>query len=113
MNYSIDNHPSEEVLLENALHFDGEEEIRAHLNECEECSEFVDEMQMIGKDICDIKEEDIPFQLQSKILSITKKKQGKSVVVYLQNWYKNPFLFGLITALSAVMLFVVFEFFLQ
>ncbi len=113
MKYSAINHPTEDSLVSFALQLDGDEEVRKHLDDCQECLEYTDEIRMVGEDIEKIEEQEIPSDVQNRILSIARKKTGmENVSLLLRDWYKKPFLYGLFSALAAVMFYLIFEFFL-
>jgi hypothetical protein len=109
MTYSLLNHPSEDSLISCALQ-GGDDEVRQHLEECQACLEYTEEIREIGEDIRKIEEEEIPPGVQSRILSMAKKKTGmENVFLFLRDWYKKPFIYGLLSALAAIMFYFAFE----
>ncbi len=111
MNYTVDNHPTEEVLGLCALD-DQYKEIEEHLDSCESCREYVEDIRSIKSEIQSLGEEDIPPALDQRILSIMKDKSAsKRIPPFITEWYKRPFVYGILTVLTAILLYVVFEFF--
>lgn len=111
MNYTVDNHPTEEVLGLCALD-DQYKEIEEHLDSCESCREYIDDIRSIKNEIESLGEEDIPPALDQRILSIMKDKgKSKSIPPFISEWYKRPFVYGILTVMAALLLYVVFEYF--
>jgi hypothetical protein len=112
MSYTTICHPSEEILVDCALH-ETNDEVQNHLFECTECNSFVQDVQMMKEDIAGICDEEIPQYLENKVLAIAKLNRPENYLyTFLQNWYKNPFLIGIITAIAAVLSYVIFTIFL-
>lgn len=111
MNYTVDNHPTEEVLGLCALD-DQCSEIEQHLEYCESCKEYIDDIRSIKHEIASITEDEIPPALDQRILSIMKDKgKSKSIPPFILEWYKRPFIYGILTVMAALLLYVVFEYF--
>lgn len=112
MNYTVDNHPTEEVLSLCALD-DKCDGIESHLQYCDSCRELVDEIRAIKSDLVSFSEEEIPATVNERILSIMKDKNRENKLpMFVLDWYKRPFIYGIITALAAVLSYVVFAYFL-
>jgi predicted anti-sigma-YlaC factor YlaD len=111
MKYTATIHPSEEILAGCALD-SVDEEIRDHLAECSQCSEFVEDMRTICQEIADLDEQQIPLYLHEKILAIANQRKNSKIVTVIQNWYRNPFFYGIMTVLFAVFAYVIFFIFL-
>lgn len=112
MNYTIENHPAEDVLSACALdeHCDS---IEKHLEMCHICREFVEDVRAVRDDIIKIEDEEIPSGLKERILSIAKEKnKAKRISPFICEWYKRPFAYGIITVLIAILSYVLFTFFL-
>ncbi|NLE00482.1 MAG: DUF3379 domain-containing protein [Fibrobacter sp.] len=113
MSYTATNHPSEEILVGCALD-EIDAEVAKHISECDTCNEFVKDIRAIEKDIETIGEAEIPEYLNKKVLSITKmNRPGNYLQSFLQNWYKNPFFYGMLTILAVILSYIVFEVFMQ
>ncbi|HEX2957253.1 MAG TPA: hypothetical protein VHO70_10495 [Chitinispirillaceae bacterium] len=111
MNYTVDNHPTEEVLGLCALD-DQYKEIEEHLESCESCREYIDDIRSIKSEIESLGEEEIPPVLNQRILSIMKDKgTSKRIPPFIQEWYKRPFIYGILTVMAALLLYVLFEYF--
>lgn len=99
-------HPSEEVLVECALH-EADAVLLAHIEQCAECSEFVEDIRMVGHDISSLDDEPIPERINAAILAIARKKRPENYVWnFIQSWYKNPFLVGIVTIAVILLLYV-------
>jgi hypothetical protein len=106
------NHPSEDSLISCAL-LEGDEEVSEHLFQCETCNEFVEDIRIICNDISSIEEEDVPLSLQKRILNITKRKKTHCRLLdFIQTWYRNPLVIGMITILAAIFSYFFFDFLL-
>ena len=112
MNYTIDNHPDEEILSACAL----EEEcdtIEQHLDLCSTCREYVEDVRAVRDEIASIGDEEIPSGLNERILAIAKENnRAKRTPPFIQEWYKRPFVYGIITVLVVILSYVLFTFFL-
>jgi len=111
MNYTANCHPSEEILTGCALD-DADDELRVHLAECSQCSEFVEDIRTICHEIADLEEQQIPQQLHEKIMAIANQQKGAKVITFIQNWYKNPFFYGIMTVLFVIIMYAIFIIFL-
>lgn len=111
MNYTDNCHPSEETLTSCALD-NASDELRDHLAQCSQCSEFVEDVRTICQKIESFDELQIPQHLHEKILAITSQKKSAKVVIFIQNWYKNPFFYGIMTAFFAIVVYAIFVFYL-
>jgi predicted anti-sigma-YlaC factor YlaD len=108
----MDNHPTEEVLSLCALD-DQCATIESHLQSCDSCRELVDDIRSIKSNLASFGEEEIPPTLDERILSIMKEKnKSNRLPPFIQEWYKRPFVYGIITALAAVISYVIFAYFL-
>ena len=111
MSYTIDNHPTEDVLSACALE-EQCDSIEQHLDMCSTCREFVDDIRTVRDEIASIGEEEIPVSLNNRILSIARSNNKmKQIPPFIQEWYKRPFVYGIITALAAILSYVIFIFF--
>jgi hypothetical protein len=107
MNNTLSHHPTEEALVDYALH-DADEALLEHIEQCMECSEFVEDIRTVGNDIASLDDEPVPERLSAAILAITRKKRPENYVLnFLQSWYKNPFLIGIVTIGMVLLLYVV------
>ena len=105
MNYTATHHPTEEALVECALH-PGDEELLAHIEQCTQCSDYVDDIRMVSEEITALDDEPVPERVNTKILAIARSKRPENYVLnFLQNWYKNPFLIGLVTIALIMLLY--------
>ena len=111
MNYTADCHPSEEILTGCALD-NADDELLIHLEECSQCSEFVEDIRNICHEIADLEEQQIPQHLHDKIMAIVSQKKGSKVINFIQNWYRNPFFYGIMTVLFVIIVYVIFIFLL-
>lgn len=111
MNYTTNCHPSEEILAGCALD-NTDEELRIHLAECSQCSEFVEDVRTICHEIANLEEQQIPLHLHEKIMAIAHQKKEARMVTFIQNWYKNPFFYGIMTVLFTIIVYVIFIIFL-
>ncbi|MFP4162749.1 MAG: hypothetical protein ACLFQB_03360 [Chitinispirillaceae bacterium] len=105
MGYTIKEHPTEEELIEFALGEQIGEEIREHVQSCTCCSEYIEEMKNVKEAFQEIEDVEVTPSVTNKIFAATKKKTFQSrAMVFIQNWYKYPFLLGLLT-IGAILLF--------
>lgn len=111
MNYTANCHPSEETLTGCALD-NASEELRIHLAECSQCSEFVEDVRTICHEIESLDEQQIPQHLHEKIMAITSQKKSAKIITFVQNWYRNPFFYGIMTVLFAIIVYAIFISFL-
>lgn len=101
------NHPTEEALVECALNV-GDGKILAHIEQCSQCSDYIEEVRTVSRDIAAIDDEPVPERLASKILAIAHCKRPENfVMTFLQTWYNNPFLIGLATVGAILLLYAV------
>ena len=106
------NHPPEDSLISCAL-LERDEEISEHLFQCGSCSEFVEDIRTICNDISSIEDEDIPLSLQKKIYHITKKRaKHYRFLNFIQTWYRNPVVIGMIAVFAVLFSFFFYMFFL-
>ena len=106
MSYTATHHPTEESLVECALH-PADAELLAHIEQCTQCSEYVEEIRMVSHEITALDDESVPERINVKILAIAHSKRPENyVLTFLQNWYKNPFLIGLVTIALILLLYV-------
>ena len=97
MNYRSSHHPTEEALVEYALH-EADEALLTHIEQCTTCNEFVEEIRIVRNDIAAMEDEPVPERISSAILAIARRKRPENYVMnFLQSWYKNPFLIGIVT----------------
>lgn len=106
MSYTTLHHPTEELLCECAL-YECDEELLKHIESCSECSEYVEDIRSISKDIAQIPDEPVPQRLDATILAIARHKEKSRVVTILQTWYKKPFLVGMFTVGAILLLYAV------
>jgi hypothetical protein len=107
MSLSTIHHPTEEALVDCALH-ESDEKLLAHIEECTQCSEFVEEIRMVTRDIAAIDDEPVPERVNAAILAISRSKRpGNFLFTFIQNWYRNPFLIGLATIGLILLLYAV------
>lgn len=111
MSYSTSCHPSEEVLTGCALE-KADTDVLHHLDQCAECSEFVEDVRTIKNEIAALGDEQIPMYLHEKIMAIVHQKKHSMIITFIQNWYKNPFFYGILTALFSIIVYAIFTFFL-
>jgi hypothetical protein len=105
MSYTATHHPTEEALVECALH-PADEELLAHIEQCTQCSEYVEDIRMVSKEITALDDEPVPERVNAKIMAIARSKRPENyVMTFLQNWYKNPFLIGLATIALIMLLY--------
>lgn len=105
MNYTASQHPSEETLVECALH-EADAALLAHIEQCTECSEFVDDIRTIRDGISSLDDEPVPERINAAILALARKKRPENFVVnFIQSWYKNPFLIGIVTITVIMLLY--------
>ncbi len=105
MNHATFNHPSEEALVECALH-ECDEMLLAHIEECVQCREFVDEIRTLSNEIADIEDDPVPERLCAKILAISRSRRPQNyLLTFLQHWYKKPFLIGIVTIGAILLLY--------
>ncbi len=98
-------HPTEEVLVECALDKGNEVQLE-HIKQCPQCRDYVEEIRSVYKDISSIDEEPVPERLAAKILAISRSKRPQNFVWnFLQTWYKNPFLIGIVTVGAILLLY--------
>lgn len=107
MNYTASQHPTEDVLVDCALH-EGDAMLLAHIEQCTQCSEYIDDIRTVSNDISALDDEPIPERINAAILSIARKKRPDNYVLnFLQTWYKNPFLIGMVTIAIVLLLYAV------
>ena len=107
MNYTLSEHPPEEALVECALH-EADAALLAHIEQCSECSGFVDDIKSVSGDIASFDDEPVPERLSATILAIARKKRPENfLVTFLQSWHKNPFLIGIVTIAIILLLYAV------
>ncbi len=111
MSYTANYHPSEEILTTCALD-KADQELRVHLAECSQCSEFVEDVRTICHEINFFDEQQIPLHLHEKIMAITGQKKSAKFIIFIQNWHSNPFFYGIMTAFFAIIVYAIFVFFL-
>lgn len=108
MNNRTDNHPNEEALVDYALN-EADEKLPAHIEQCVQCSEYVEEIRMVSRDLAAIDDEPVPERINTKILAIARGRRPHNyVLTFLQTWYKNPFLIGLMTIGLVMLLYLVY-----
>ena len=106
--YTSTHHPTEEALVECALH-ERDELLLAHIEQCTQCSDYVEEIRMVSRDIAAIDDEPIPERVNAKILAIARSKRpGNFLYTFVQTWYRNPFLIGLVTVGLVLLLYALF-----
>jgi hypothetical protein len=107
MNTTASHHPTEEALVECALH-EGDEMLLAHIEQCTQCSEYIEDIRLVTRDITALDDEPVPERINAAILSIARKRQPDNYVLnFLQTWYKNPFLIGMVTIGIVLLLYAV------
>ena len=107
MNYTASHHPTEDALVECALH-ECDEMLLTHIEQCTQCSEYVEDIRTVRRDIEALDDEPIPERVNAAILAIARKKRPENYVfTFLQSWYKNPFLIGIITVGVILLLYAV------
>lgn len=107
MNSTASYHPTEEALVECALH-EGDKLLLAHIEQCTQCSEYIEDIRTVSRDIVSLDDEPIPERINTAILSIARKKRPENYMVnFLQSWYKNPFLIGIVTVGIILLLYAV------
>lgn len=98
-------HPSEDTLVEYALH-ECDEMLLAHIGECVQCREFVEEILTLSNDIATIEDDPVPERLCEKILAISRSRRSRNyLLTFLQSWYKKPFLIGIATVGAILLLY--------
>lgn len=107
MKDTITCHPSEDVLTDCALD-KVDIKVESHLAQCAQCREFIEDVRTISNEIVNLNDEEIPFQLHDKIMAITRKRNNLNVISFIQNWYKKPFFYGILTALFAIIVYAIF-----
>ena len=106
MNYTTSHHPTEETLVECALH-EADALLLEHIEQCAECSEFVEDIKTVQRDIVSLEDEPVPERISAAILAISRKRRPENYVLnFLQTWYKNPFLIGVLTVAVILLLYV-------
>ena len=96
-------HPSEEKLY-GCVSDDCDEATRRHFEQCSECSEFVDSIRSISKDIASMEENAVPEQLDDAVLAITGRGKYDSHHPALPFWTINPLSIGLLSAMLLIAL---------
>ena len=97
MNSTMTNHPTDEALVECALD-ECDAKILAHIEQCSQCSDYIEAIRTVSRDIAAIEDEPVPERLAAKILAIAHSKRPDNyLMTFLQTWYKNPFLIGIAT----------------
>jgi hypothetical protein len=107
MSYTTTHHPTEEALCDCALH-ECDEELLKHIEQCVQCSEYVEGIRSISHDIASIKDEPVPERLNAAIMAITRCKEKSRIVTVVQTWYKNPFVIGILTIGLILLLYAVY-----
>lgn len=113
MGYTTIEHPTEEELIEFALGEQVRQDIEEHVRSCPKCSEYIEEMKDVKEAFQSLEDIEVSPSVTKNIFAATKDKTFQSrAMVYMQNWYRYPFLLGLLT-IGAVLLFyflVIFAF---
>ncbi|MFP4013439.1 MAG: anti-sigma factor family protein [Chitinispirillaceae bacterium] len=105
MGYTVTEHPTEEELIEYALGEQVREDVKEHVQSCHKCREYIEEMRDVKEVFQSLEDIEVSPSVTKKIFSATKDKTLHSrAMVYMQSWYKYPFLLGLLT-IGAVLLF--------
>ncbi|MBN1307899.1 MAG: hypothetical protein JXA18_08285 [Chitinispirillaceae bacterium] len=105
MNSTMNDHPTDEALIECALE-ESDGKLRVHIEQCPQCSDYIEEIRTVSRDIAAIEDEPVPERLATKILAIAHGKRPENyVMTFLQTWHKNPFLIGCATAGAILLLY--------
>ncbi len=110
MSKITDEHPSKDILAAYAL---GEEDnnVTSHISSCTECQEYIAEVKSISSVIEKFPEEDVPVNLQDKILKSIDRKGSSWFEFNSTKRIINPFLISL-GLIGLTILFYVFIVFL-
>lgn len=107
MSHIVAEHPTEETLM--AFAIDGESnETQTHIRECPSCARFVKEVHLACGAVRDVADEEIPAELQRRILSHAELRSSPRTGMWgkLGEWYRSPLLIGLGVALAAIFFYV-------
>ena len=106
MSTTMTNHPTEDALVECALN-EGDAMLLAHIEQCSRCSDYVEEIRTMSREIASLDDEPVPERLGASILAIARGKRPQNYVwTFLQTWYKRPFLIGIVTVGVILLLYV-------
>ncbi|MBD3240545.1 MAG: hypothetical protein GF331_08170 [Chitinivibrionales bacterium] len=111
MSNTVAEHPTEQELIAFAIDGAGDE-AQNHIRECPSCARFVKEVHLAQGAVREIPDEQIPADLQRRILSHAEVRTSPRPGMWgkLGEWYRNPLLIGLGVALAAVFFYVFFVF---
>jgi anti-sigma factor RsiW len=107
-------HPTSEELTSFALSDNDGGTIGGHLAECPACARYVKEVDFARKAVANLPEQDVPEDLERRILSHQKPaRTEQSMWGRPGEWYRSPFLVGLSVILGSIFLVVFFLFVLH
>jgi hypothetical protein len=107
-------HPDRDQLMEYALDEKAAPAaLHDHVGQCDECAGYVKEIRSVRATVARF-DTAIPCELESKILSLSRKKKRRTgTSALLENLYRNPFILGLAVAFLAVFFYILFIFVVQ
>jgi predicted anti-sigma-YlaC factor YlaD len=109
MTTTTSSHPTEEMLFEYALN-EGDLALPDHLERCTECSDYIEEVRTVARDIAAMEPAPVPERLSTAILAISRSRRPQNFIqTFLQTWYKNPFIIGLATVGAVLLLYALFS----
>ena len=108
MNETVQEHPSDEMLIEYALG-DSREQLRDHIHHCPSCSRFVRELTVVREAFTDIEQESVESQVKDSIFRNTRKTSLENTIShFIRYWYKYPFLIGIMTVFAVLFFYFLF-----
>ena len=102
------DHIAEEQLIAHSL---GElnDDVVQHIGTCERCAHYVQDIEQLKIKLKTMGNDDeVPAHLAKQILAVAhSKKRPDNQFDFISNWYKNPFVLGLIVAGLTVIVYVI------
>jgi hypothetical protein len=99
-------HPTEEALYRCILN-ECDEATRHHLEQCSQCSDIVNSLRTISRDISSIAEVPVPEELDDAVLAITSRSPKNGRQAALPFWSLNPLSLGLLAAMVLMAMSIV------
>lgn len=112
MNATPTHVPDEDVLIETVLE-GNVQDILPHLEQCQSCAQFVQDIQAVKQELESIEDEDPP---PLRMEQFSSKRSRHAHVSWLENlatdWYKNPIVlcFGLVVFVICMYILITFVF---
>jgi hypothetical protein len=103
----VDEHPADELLMEQALH-GAHPEVEAHCVACHTCSRYVDEVRELREALEVLPEEDVPTGLRQKVLGGTGGLGSRWYMFDVRHLLQSPFAVGLALVLFVLFLYAYF-----